>query len=72
MTAEKPASVTVRQWQRCPVCMGAGCVARPPWVAGDLARWVSGDTGVYTCPTCKGRGVIVAPPSEKPDPGASS
>jgi len=50
-------------WQKCPVCDGAGNVARPPWVAGDVPEWMSGRS-FYTCAKCEGNGVIPTPTQE--------
>lgn len=45
--------------QKCPVCDGTGLVSRPPWVAGDVNRWLSSSAGPWPCQCCVGGIVYV-------------
>ena len=42
----------------CPVCYGQGTVSKPPWIAGDVQTWETGDTQLYPCPPCRGTGLV--------------
>ena len=44
-------------WQKCPVCDGQGIVSKPPYIAGDVNKWVD-ITAVHTCHACNGAGII--------------
>ncbi len=45
----------------CPVCNGQGTVSKPPWIAGDVTEWTSGDTQFYPCKACNGTGIVWEP-----------
>lgn len=45
----------------CPVCNGAGTVSKPPYIAGDIDEWFSGDTRIYECNACDGKGIVWEP-----------
>jgi hypothetical protein len=51
-----------RRPHKCPVCDGAGKVARPPWEPGDQP-WVPLGLamGTYQCNACLGTGIVWEP-----------
>jgi hypothetical protein len=48
------------EWQKCPVCNGAGSVLRPHEVPGDATQWSSSSVS-HKCQTCGGWGIIPRP-----------
>ena len=45
----------------CPVCAGTGKVSRPPWIAGDVQKWVDSTMALYDCQACQGTGILWEP-----------
>ena len=56
------------EWQKCPVCNGAGSVSGGYFVrVGDCDTWVSGNA-METCQVCSGSRIIQKPVAEKEIP----
>ena len=47
-------------YQKCPKCDGQGTVSKPPYIAGDVHKWVSTATS-WTCDVCNGAKVLLVP-----------
>jgi DnaJ-class molecular chaperone len=50
------------EWQKCPVCNGAGKVTSGFYNrGGDWPFWVSSDGNPEMCRCCQGKGIILKP-----------